>query len=221
MPPHWTLHEHGRHRAQGLEFSMQPPRRKDDKSVDIVSEHLRCPHLLLGMLPGVSQEHLQIEIPSRPLEGADHGRKVRIRDVGHDDRDHAGPSRLHFAGSPIGGESETGDRSFYPASRFGRHLLRSTQRTRHRRGMHPGFGRHVENGDASGLSHETSRYSPAVERLRDSPSPAAGHARRQRVLGAAPSGWGCCRPGSRGLDVSIRSRREASLRRSCPMGQRP
>ena len=39
--------------------------------------------------------------------------------------------------------------------RFGRHLLRSTQRTRHRCRMHASFGRHVENGDASGLSHGT------------------------------------------------------------------
>ena len=60
-----------------------------------------------------------------------------------------------FAGGPIRDESEPRDSRFDAASGFGCHLLRSTQRTRHRCRMHASFGRHVENGDASGLSHGT------------------------------------------------------------------
>ena len=181
---------------------MQPPWREDDKSIDVVYEHLRRPHLLLGEFPGVGQEHLQVDIPSRPLESADHGRKIRIRNVRHDDGDDAGLARLHLSSCPIRDESKPRDRHFDAASGFGCHLLRPTQRARHRCRVHTRFGRHVEYCYAVGV---VARGATLLAGCCATPRRTLPHRRASAAsarLGAAP-GWGCCRPRSRDLGVSI------------------
>ena len=109
---------------------------------------------------------------------ADHGRKIRIRNVGHDDGDDAGPSRLHFSGGPIRGESKTRDRRFDAASAF--RAPPSPVDSAHATplpGCTPALAATSRMVTRRGCRTGRSRYSPAVERLRDSPFPAAGHAR--------------------------------------------
>jgi hypothetical protein len=163
MPANGTLYEHGGHRTQGFELSMQPPRREDDKSIDVTPECPGCPHLLFWMFASVGQEHLQVSVPSFPFERTDHGREVRICYVGHNHCDHAGPTSLHHPSRPIGDESKPRDGIFDTAPGFRRNLLRSAQCARDRRWMHTSFGRHVKDGGAPGLSHRTLRYSQRAQ----------------------------------------------------------
>ena len=64
------------------------------------------PHLLVRVLAGVHQEHLQIALPRRPLHGSHQRREVRIGDVGNDDGEIARPAGDQATGGPVRDEAE-------------------------------------------------------------------------------------------------------------------
>ena len=101
--------------AQG---AVQAARRDDDEPVDLPGQGLRRADLLVRVLAGVHQEHLQIALPGRPLHRSHQGREVRVGDVGDDHRNVPRPSRDQAPGGTVRHEAEFPDRVLDSAPGF-------------------------------------------------------------------------------------------------------
>ncbi len=106
MTAHGTLHENRRHGAEGFEFTVEASRRQDHEPVDVVREGPGDLDLFLRMFARIREQHLQLGLAGRALDGTNHGGKVRIGDVGDDDRDVARPTRLHDPSGTVRHKSE-------------------------------------------------------------------------------------------------------------------
>ena len=137
---------------------MQAARRHDDEPVDLPGQGLRRSHLLTRVLAGVYEEHLQLGLPRRVLDGSDHRSEVRIGDVGNDDGEIARPAGDQATGRPVRNEAERAYSFFDLAAGFGSDLLGHVDGARHRGRMHAGAGGDIEDRRSLLAPHHARPY---------------------------------------------------------------
>ena len=119
-------------------------------------------HLLVRVLAGVHQEHLQIALPGRPLHRSHQGREVRVGDVGDDHRDVPRPSRDQAPGGTVRHEAEFPHRFLDSTPGFGSDLLGDVDGARDRCRMHAGERRNVEDRCSLLASHAARPYTASL-----------------------------------------------------------
>ena len=146
--------------------AVEPARRDHHEPVDVPEHRPGCSHLLVGVLSGVDEEHLQVGLPSRALHRSDERRKVGIRDVRDDHGDVAGPSGDEPAGGSVRHEAEVAHRLLDPVPGGRRHLLGDVDGAGHGRRVDAGPLSDVEDRHALRGPHDARRYTaPAEHRM--------------------------------------------------------
>ena len=158
----WTVHEDGGGGPQGAERPVQTPGRHHNEPVDLPRQGLRGPHLLVRMLSGVDQQHLEIALSGRTLHRAHQRCEVWVGDVGDDDGDIAGAASDQAARGTIRHKTELTYGRLDPQPGLGCNLLRDVDGPRHGGRVHAGVRRNIENGRSLLAPHDLGPYPAAT-----------------------------------------------------------
>jgi hypothetical protein len=157
-PPNWPIDEDRRFRAESIQLEVQTARGQHDVSVHVLGQGADSPHLLVGVLAGVHQNHLQARFPGCAFDRAHKGGEVGIGDVGDDHRDVVGPAGDESPSCSVWHEAQLADGVLDAFACRRRHHFGAVQGSGDRRCVDAGQGRHIENGDSLPMPHARRTY---------------------------------------------------------------